>query len=92
MARRFLHCILPPGWEKKCGLGSYWNRTGTAQRRKTMKHATSIESKHNWQSYFERFGCVVCSQKSSPHDRGGFCLSCRKRVMNQLRTILRETR
>jgi len=45
-----------------------------------------------WNKYFTRFGCISCGQKSEPHDGHGFCLTCRDRVVNQLRTILRESR
>lgn len=46
----------------------------------------------HWNKYFSRFGCIACSSKSDPHDGHGFCRTCRDRIVNQLRTILKENR
>ena len=47
---------------------------------------------HHWQHFFEKFGCVRCGQKTSAHDRCGFCLDCRHVIVDRLRLILRESR
>ena len=46
----------------------------------------------HWKKYFDRFGCLVCGRRSSPHDRCGFCQNCRDRVVDNLTLILLETR
>ncbi len=88
-APRFFHCVVPPGWEKKCGLGSYWKRTARRKGEKIMRRRSSMQSEKvlphwpapsywkYWQIFFNRHGCVSCGFKKhgrhATHAGSGFC-------------------
>jgi hypothetical protein len=49
-----------------------------------------VYQQRKWSLYFEKFGCVICRSKKTPHQSRGMCHPCSRRLVARLVTIERE--
>ena len=55
-----------------------------------LKRLQTVPEQRKWKLYFERFGCLLCDTRRTPHWACGMCQHCYRRTYSRLRTILRE--
>ncbi|MGH9564204.1 MAG: hypothetical protein ACRD3S_22355 [Terracidiphilus sp.] len=55
-----------------------------------IRRLQTMPERMKWAIRFERFGCLVCESKSSPHNACGMCTRCYVRTSQQLKTIVAE--
>ena len=46
--------------------------------------------KRKFSLYFEKWGCVVCSTKTRPHDSNAMCHNCVKKFVERLKQLEKE--
>ena len=79
--------VKPP--EDTTDLDPFFRSRGDSNR---IRQAQSPSQRAKWALYFERFGCLLCGRKTSPHASNGMCHQCFQRTWARLRAIVTEPR
>ena len=73
---------------KELNLLEPWFRS--RQESLEIKRTQTVPEQRKWSVYYERWGCVSCTKKKTPHKSLGFCQACYLRVSQRIKEILKE--
>ena len=55
-----------------------------------IKRTQTVPEQRKWSVYYDRWGCVSCTKKKTPHKSLEFCQACYLRVSQRIKEILKD--
>lgn len=60
------------------------------QESNEIRRTKTMPELRKWPAYYDRWGCLCCKKKKTPHCALGFCQACYLRVSQRIKEILED--
>lgn len=53
-----------------------------------IKRRQTLPEQSKWKLYYEKFGCLICETRATPHESHGMCRNCYRRTHGRLKVLI----